>query len=218
MARRTAAEAELTRRGLLESARALFAQLGFAGTSLNAVAQRAGVTRGAINHHFGGKIDLFTAVFVELEEELDNTVRAAAAGKSTTREAFMAACAAWLDFAVRSDYRQIAVTDAPAVLGAATWHRIDAGIGLATMELGLKALHSEQPLAIDPSRELAVLLFGALTEAGITLAHGDVSGRDRLLRTLDELITTLHGSSPATPAAATRRRRRPPSRRDTSQR
>jgi AcrR family transcriptional regulator len=195
VARRTAAEAERTRRTLLESARDLFARLGFAGTSLNAVAQRAGVTRGAINHHFGGKTDLFTAVFIELEEELDSTVRAAAAGETSTREAFMAACAAWLQFAVRDDYRQIAVTDAPAVLGAATWHRIDAGIGLTTMEFGLKALHSEQPLAIEPSRELAVLLFGALTEAGIALAHGDVAGHDQLMDALDALITTLTAPS-----------------------
>jgi AcrR family transcriptional regulator len=203
MVRRTAAEAELTRRELLGSARALFAELGFAGASLNAVAQRAGVTRGAINHHFGGKIDLFTAVFVELEEELDSTVRAAAAGKPTVREAFMAACAAWLRFAVRSDYRQIAVIDAPAVLGAATWHRIDAGIGLATMELGLKALHNERPLAIEPSRELAVLLFGALTEAGIALAHGDVAGHDQVMQALDALVTTLTAPDHRKPARPT---------------
>jgi AcrR family transcriptional regulator len=196
MPRRSAADAALTRRALLDSARGLFAQFGFTATSLNAVAAGAGVTRGAIDHHFGNKTDLFTAVFVELEEELDATVRAAAAVHNTARHAFMAACAAWLDFAVRNDYRQIAVVDAPGVLGAATWHRIDAGIGLASMEVGLAALHAEQPLILPPTPALAVLLFGALTEAGISLAHGDRPSRSDLLETIDHLITRLTAQPP----------------------
>ena len=191
MPRRTATEAERTRRALLDSGRRLFAERGFAATSLDAVAAGAGVTRGAIDHHFGTKTDLFTAVFIELEGELDATVRAAAGATATARAAFMAACAAWLDFAVRGDYRQIALTDAPGVLGAETWHRIDAGIGLASMQLGLAALHAEQPLAIAPNPALAVLLFGALTEAGVALGHGDSPGRDELLRALDDLVTRL---------------------------
>ena len=50
---------------------------------------------------------------------------------------------------------------------------MDAGIALASMQLGLDALHAERPLAIEPSPALTVLLFGALTEAGIALGHGD---------------------------------------------
>jgi AcrR family transcriptional regulator len=150
MARRTADDAAQTRRALLDSGSRLFGQSGFALTSLTAVAADAGVTRGAIHHHFGNKTDLFTAVFIALEEELDATVRAATTDQPTARDAFMAACAAWLDFAVRPAYRQIALTDAPAVLGAETWHRIDTAIGLTSMQLGLTALHADNRSPSNP--------------------------------------------------------------------
>ena len=55
--------------------------------------------------------------------------------------------------------------------------RMDAGMALASMQLGLDALHAERPLAIEPSPALAVLLFGALTEAGIALGHRDGPNR-----------------------------------------
>ena len=91
----------------------------------------------------------------------------------------------------RLDYRQIALTDAPAVLGAETWHRIDTAVGLTSMQLGLDTLHAEQPLAIEPTPALAVLLFGALTEAGISLSHTDTPGRQELLHTMRTLVAHL---------------------------
>jgi hypothetical protein len=103
----------------------------------------------------------------------------------------MAACGAWLDFACRPEYRQIALVDAPAVVGAETWHRIDAAVGLRSMEFGLAALHAERPLAVEPTPALAVMLFGALTEAGISLSHAATPSRQDLLQAMRTLIDAL---------------------------
>ncbi len=199
--RRTAAEAEQTRRAIVTAARAVFAEHGYAAASTTAIGAAAGVTRGALYHHFADKTELFRAVFVEIEHELNETVLAAALAESDSLSAFVAGCAAWLDFAVRPDYQRVAVVEAPAVLGAAEWHEIDAGIGLASMEAGLKALARDGVIAEPPTRALAVLLFGALTDAGLALSRGDKVTRRDLL---DEFVTLATGRRPTRPA-----RRRP---------
>jgi AcrR family transcriptional regulator len=199
--RRTAAEAEQTRRAIVTAARAVFAEQGYAAASTTAIAGAAGVTRGALYHHFADKTELFRAVFVEIEHELNETVLAAALAESDSLDAFVAGCAAWLDFAVRPDYQRVGVVDAPAVLGAAEWHEIDAGIGLASMEAGLTALAADGVLSRRPSRALAVLLFGALTDAGLALSRGDGPSKAELL---EEFVALAIGRPP--PARPSRRR------------
>ena len=77
MARRTQAERrEATVGALVDAARELFAQDGFAATSLDAVAARANVTKGAVYHHFDGKRQLFEAVFAREVAKLTETLSA----------------------------------------------------------------------------------------------------------------------------------------------
>lgn len=175
LAKRSAKDAEATRRRILAAALELFATTGYSGTSTTAVARAAGVTRGALYHHFADKAALFRAVFLELEEELDEAANGAALARAGegVLAAFLAGCSACLDFMSRPDYHQVAMVDAPAVLGSAAWHEIDAGIGMKTMQAGLGALDAGGLLRGPPSPALAVLVFGALTEAGITLSRAD---------------------------------------------
>jgi AcrR family transcriptional regulator len=187
--RRTAAEAERTRGAILAAARAAFAEHGFAAASTTAIANSAGVTRGALYHHFADKTALFRAVFVELEHELNDTVVASARSQSGSLAAFVAGCEAWLDFAVRSDYQRIAVVDGPAVLGMVEWRAIDAGVGLASMAAGLHALEHDGLLRRPASPALAILLFGALTDAGLALARGEGPGKKALLDGFVSLVT-----------------------------
>lgn len=56
--RRTAEEAEQTRRALLEAALLTFEERGWRGATFEVVAARAGVTRGALHHHFSSKVVL----------------------------------------------------------------------------------------------------------------------------------------------------------------
>jgi hypothetical protein len=129
-------------------------------------------------------------VFSDLETELNERVTAQALAHDDPAAAFVAGCRAWMDFAARTDYRRIAVVDAPAVLGHEEWHAVDASIGLASMQGGLKALHRAGVLAERPDRALATVLFGALTEAGLAAARGD-GEPDELFGAFLELVKHL---------------------------
>lgn len=187
MPRRTAEVAAGTRNAVLLAARELFATKGYAATSTADVAVAAGTTRGAVYHHFDDKPALFLVVFESLTAELDVAVRMAAANADGSPKArFLAGSRACLEFMRRPDYLQIAVTDAPAVLGMRKWHTVDSGLGMGSIHLGLQALHHAGELAVEPTPELAVLLFGALTEAGLALGRATLAGHD--VPTVDMLI------------------------------
>ena len=156
---------------------------GFADTPTTQIASEAGVTRGALYHHFSDKTALFHAVFVELENALnDAVVHAATESRHDLRTAFRAGTRALLEFATSPEYRQIAVADGPAVVGMAEWHRIDTDIGMASLHLMLDAFHAEGELATRPSPTRSVLLFGALTQAAVEL------GRATSTLSIDEIV------------------------------
>jgi AcrR family transcriptional regulator len=91
VARRTQAErTEATTTALVDAARALFARDGFDATSLDAVAARAGVTKGAVYHHFAGKRQLFEAVFSREVERVATPLAAAYGRKKDPWDAFAA--------------------------------------------------------------------------------------------------------------------------------
>ena len=75
--RRTKEEAELTRKNLLDAALKVFSRQGYEATRLEDVAEAAGVTRGAIYHHFGGKAELFQTLVEEASARGVNAVQRA---------------------------------------------------------------------------------------------------------------------------------------------
>jgi len=175
--RRTAAEAAETRRSILAAARASFAEHGYAATGTTGLVAQLDLTRGALYHHFADKADLFAAVFTEVEEELNAAVNdaATAASGDGVRAAILAGAEACIEYMGRPDYRQIAVADAPSVLGLERWQEIDRSIGLQSMDLGLRALADDGDLGVPVTTALVVAMFGALTELGLAHARGDLS-------------------------------------------
>jgi AcrR family transcriptional regulator len=186
MPRRSAADAAATRRTILDAARATFGDGGYQAATLDGIAVRAGVTRGAVHHHFGDKHELFVEVFEQVEREINDAVVAAAlAATPTGLEPFKAGCRALFELFARPDLRRIVLADAPAVLGLVAWYEIDRGLGLATIRAGLQALADDGALAREDTDALALMLHGALTEASLALGAG--------LTTVDEadIIETM---------------------------
>lgn len=169
--RRSQAErSETTRAALLSAGRALFATSGFAGTGREEIVERAGVTRGALYHHFTGKEDLFLAVFEQVETELMELVATAAmAGKDPLAQLRLG-CGAFLDACLDPAVQRIALVDAPAVLGWATWHGIEERYALGLVVEGVRHAMDAGQMAAGNPEPVARVLLGALTEAARVVA------------------------------------------------
>jgi AcrR family transcriptional regulator len=191
MARNSAADAAETRQNILDCARQLFAQKGFAQTTAREISATAGVTVGAMFHHFDSKIALFSCVFEMLELEMDAAARAAFAEHRVRDplEALLIGTRTSLDFASHDDFRRIVLIDGPIVLGQDGYHDVDARLGLRTVAGAVKALKLAGIIPEQPTRPLAVLLMGAMNNAGFALARGEPGvDADQLIDALRMLI------------------------------
>ena len=196
--RRTQAErSEATRGALVAAARPLFAERGFAGVGTEEIVRAAGVTRGALYHHFDGKRELFEAVYVRIEVELAERIAAGAleAGASSPLEAMRAGAEMFLDACTGAEVQQIVLLDGPSVLGWDRWREIAAEHGLGLIEATLQAAVDAGAIAAQPVRPLAHVLMGALDEAAMLVARSEDPARTRaeVGRTIDMLLGALDG-------------------------
>ena len=186
-----------TRRALLRAARELFAEGGYHATAAGEVVGRAGLTRGAMYHHFEDKRDLFRAVVEEVEVEVDEIVLAEARRvleeTSSRWEAFRAGHRAYLDACLRPEVRRILLLDGPAVLGWEEWHEIDAAHAVRPMQAGLEAMMESGMMERGPTGPLAHLLHGAVLEAALYVAVSEepASARDEVWGGLERLLEGL---------------------------
>jgi AcrR family transcriptional regulator len=173
VARRTQAErTEATTAALVEAARELFARDGYDATSLDAVAARAKVTKGAVYHHFDGKRQLFEAVFTREVEQLATPLVEAYARKKDPWEAFKAGCRAFLDECLDPDLQRIVLLDALAAIGWEQVRRLESPL-LDMMQLGIAQAAEAGRIAARPPGPLAHFLYGALCETAMIVARAD---------------------------------------------
>lgn len=198
--RRPPEVAEQTRRDLIDAARALFAEHGYAATSLNMITDRAQVTKGALYHHFRDKKDLFTVVFTELESELLANINAAAAAEPDSWQRVLGAAQAWLDGSLDQEVQQILLLDGPAVLGWETWREIDTRLSLGPMEAALRNAMRAGTIRKQAVEPLAHLLIGALNEASLAITRSSEprTARMEVGAALAGLLEGLRVNAPAT--------------------
>ena len=184
---------EATRDALLAAARALFAERGYAGVGTEEVVRRAGVTRGALYHHFRDKQDLFRAVFEQTEAELVQAIGAQVEGIADPMELLHAGVRAFLDACGDPVLMRIGLRDAPGVLGWEEWREIGNRHGLGLMTGGLGAAMDGGQIVRTDVRTLAHLLLSALAEASLLIASADDPGAARVEveRTLLALLDGL---------------------------
>lgn len=186
-----------TRAALVDAARPLFAQRGFAGVATEAIVQAAGVTRGAMYHHFADKAELFAAVFETVEAEV--TARLAGdvldAGSSDPIELMRLGAAAWLDACAEPEVHRIVLIEAPAVLGWERWREIGLRHGMGLVRGLLEHAISVGRIRAQPVEPLAHVLIGALDEAALYVARAAEPDRARreVRAVLDSVVGALAG-------------------------
>jgi AcrR family transcriptional regulator len=170
--KRTQAErSEATRGQLVRTARDLFAADGYTPTSLDAVCRKAGVTKGALYHHFGGKRELFEAVYEAEEAALCAALAQGARKHADPWDGFVAGSRAFLEACLDPGVQRISLLDAPSVLDWERMQEIQAEYGLALMKQGLKQSAKAGRIRSRDIDGLAHLLFGAMSEGAMYIAR-----------------------------------------------
>ena len=165
-----------TREHLLAVATALFAERGYEATSIEAVLQAAGVSRGSLYHHFAGKDALFEAVLEVLETDVGRRTMEAATGVTDPAEALRAGCLAWIEIAGDPVIQQILLIDAPAVLGWERWRELGERHGLGLIKAGLAAVADQGGLAPGLIEVFSHVILAAIDEIALFVARSDQTG------------------------------------------
>lgn len=175
---RRVAQGDATRASLIKAARELFGEKGYVDTSIDEIVARAGVTKGAVYHHFDGKEGLFRAVFEQVHTEVTDQAAAEFLGPDSWT-ALLNGCALWIDAHLDPAIRTIALQDARAVLGWDEVREIENRFGAVALRGALrKAMHAGV-LERRPLRPLALLLMGALGEGCLYIAESNDPGEAR---------------------------------------
>jgi AcrR family transcriptional regulator len=169
---RRIAQGELTRAALLAAARSLFGEQGYAATSTEQIVAKAGVTKGALYHHFSDKESLFKSVFEQVQREVSDQAVAQFL-QPDSWEALVVGCQLWIDAHLDPAVRRIVLSDARAVLGWDVVRTIETRFSAVALRGALrKAMHAGV-VERQPLRPLALMLTGALSEACLYVAEAE---------------------------------------------
>jgi AcrR family transcriptional regulator len=187
---------ESTRAALIAAGRELFGSRGYAAVGTTELVAAAGVTRGALYHHFRDKRDLFRAVMVATEQAFVEQVGMSIVGVERPGDQLAAALDATLDACTDPQLARISFIDGPAVLGFEDWRAVIEESSLGLLVLMLTNAMEAGDLRRTAPEPLAQLLLGALNEAGREIAAG--GDRDAVGGALRALLDGLR----AEPGAA----------------
>jgi AcrR family transcriptional regulator len=161
---------------LIDAARTLFAERGYAGAGREEIVERAGVTRGAMYHHFNSKEALFQAVYEVVERELCDAIEVSAMASRDPVEQLRLGAHAFLDAAATGQVRRIVLLDAPAVLPVDVRRRLAEQYGLGMVRAALHHADAAGRLKVGPVDALALVVMAVLHEAATAIADGDEPG------------------------------------------
>lgn len=166
---------QATRQHLIEVATELFADRGYEGTSIEAVLERAGVSRGSLYHHFAGKERLFEAVVEAVHAQVGEATLAAAAASGATKPygLLKAAELAWIRLAGDAVVRRILLIDAPTVLGWRRWRDIEERYGLGMLKTVLQEAADAGRVPAQFVEPFAHILLATGNELALVIALAD---------------------------------------------
>ena len=201
---RKAEQSRETQDRLIKVAKELFTSNGYAGTAMEDLVAKAGMTRGALYHQYADKRDLFRAVFEAVEAELGQQLAMAVAAETDPWGMLRAGARAFLGSATEPAIRRIVLIDGPAVLGWEEWRRIDSQHSLGMVRMIFEANIAAGNIPPQPVEPLAHLIVGALNEAALAVAAAeDAAGaRESFAVSMEGVLDALRAMATATPKRA----------------
>lgn len=161
-----------TRKKLIEVARRAFAEYGYADTSMDKLTAEAGLTRGALYHHFGDKRGLFAAVVDQIDSQMAEYAQQHREQPDDLWEGLLLEGQTYIQNALNPEFQRIVLRDGPAVLGdPAHWPSQNRCLQ-STRECVEQLLTAERIKIVDPEAA-AVLLNGAAMNAALWVASSE---------------------------------------------
>lgn len=184
-----AEQREATMQKLIEVGRDLFTQYGYAQTPTEEIVEQAGVTRGALYHHFGSKEGLLAAVLEMIQREVAQAVEAAADESDDVWEQLVRGCQAFLRASADPQVQRVLLVDAPAALGWEKWRELDAANSMVLLQDVLTELVAQKIFKPIPVAALTHLLSGAMNEAALWVAQA--ADREQALADANQALEQL---------------------------
>lgn len=181
---------ESTRAALIAAARRLFVEKSYAETGTPEIVAAAGVTRGALYHHFADKQALLRAVVEEESSTVAAEIDNAAPETLSTRDALIKGGEAFLTAMALPGRTRLLLLDGPAVLGRATMDDIDGRHGGRTLRAGLAAAMRAGELPTLPLDALTAQLGAMYDRAALAIESGARASdhRKALAAVIDGLV------------------------------
>jgi len=183
--RRTQAERRAeTRAALLSAARELFVSKGFAETGTPELVAKAGVTRGALYHHFEDKTDLFRALATKEAHAIGELIEKSTREVNDPEQAMIVGTSAYFDAMAVPGRAKILLSDAPSILGFSEALALTKPEGSEELKDGLRqAIPDMDEVDLDA---LTNVLSAAFDRAALEIAEG--SEREAYVNALFTLI------------------------------
>lgn len=188
-----AAQGQATRDHLIQVATGLFAGHGYENTSIEAVLAAAGVSRGALYHHFAGKDALFEAVFTAVQTrviaELAEVISDAPDAVTMLRKAALG----WIGLAGDPVVQRITIIDAPAVLGWERWRALCDRHALGELRMLMQAVADEGCIPAGLADPFTHMLMAGLDEIALVIARSDdpATAKTQGRAAVEELVRRL---------------------------
>jgi AcrR family transcriptional regulator len=161
-----------TRAKLLAAGRHAFGTIGYAEASMDDFTSEAGLTRGALYHHFGDKKGLLQAVVQQIDAEMTDRLNVISATAPNRWQAFVDECAAYIEMALESEIQRIMFRDGPAVLGDISQWQHTPGCILA-LTRSLDRLKADGELIDIDTETAARLVNGASSHMALWIANSE---------------------------------------------
>jgi len=178
---------------LITVAREQFAEHGYAQASTEAIVQMAGVTRGALYHHFQSKEGLFKAVVAEVQGEVGRRVAEASQAQPDPWDQLMIGCQAFLRACLEPDVLRILLIDGPAVIGWEAWREMDAKNAMRLLEEGIREMAEHGIIKVASVTAATHLISGAMNEAVLWIAQTShpQQALDETIEMLEQILVGL---------------------------
>jgi AcrR family transcriptional regulator len=184
---------ETTKAAVIQAARSIFASRGYEAASIDEITKAAGISKGALYHHYRDKTEILAAAYEDLERELTDRVATVASKHRDPIKSLRSGCHAFVDACADSDTRRLALIDAPAGLGWHRWREIDAQYGFGLLRFGLQAAADAGRIRKDRIDARAHFLLAMMMEGALLIAAADnpVAVSRDVAKLIDEYIDAM---------------------------